>query len=387
MSRRGRRTGGSSRTQSNISGLRWIFVRDAYTGTEYELTGGDATNPSWSPDGSKIAFQSRWDIWTINVDGSNPTNITNTPEVGEGHPDWSPDGTKLVYESESPWRLVIANPDGTGETALQDPVGLGMFGPVWSPDGTRIAFHSARDGDIDIYTIKTDGSDRQQITNNPATDWRPSWQPLPVNTPSTYVRPKARHAGSRRARPGLRHLHLTEPRARRAAVIRLLLAAQHLSPTLTVGVGDGRPAFSRSVGSVRINALRARGGADDADVRIRLSITNVMRKSDLSDYTGELGVDLSLQMTDREGAVAQTSMAVRRSRHRSLHRHDVDDRRRHLLLDTTVEALSPSAITEGARAIFELGPIRVRDGGDEDADTRRATACWRRRVALNPEND
>ena len=53
-----------------------------------------------------------------------------------------------------------------------------------------------------------------------------------------------------------------------------------------------------------------------------------------------------------------------------MHRHHFHDRRATCDLNTTLEALIPNAITEGARAIFALGPIKVRDGGpDEDADT------------------
>ncbi len=122
---------------------------------------------------------------------------------------------------------------------------------------------------------------------------------------------------------------------------------------------------------MRINALPGiPGGIDDADVRVRLSITNVMRKSDLSDYTGELGVDLTFQMTDREGSVSQTSMASGGSFTAPCTATVSTIDGATCAVDTTVEALIPDAIIEGARAIFELGPIRVRDGGpDEDADT------------------
>ncbi len=103
---------------------------------------------------------------------------------------------------------------------------------------------------------------------------------------------------------------------------------------------------------------------------MRLSITNVMRKSDLSDYTGELGVDLSFQLTDREGSVSQTSMPSGGSFTAPCTATTSTIDGATCAVDTTVEALIPNAITEGARAIFELGPIKVRDGGpDENADT------------------
>ena len=103
---------------------------------------------------------------------------------------------------------------------------------------------------------------------------------------------------------------------------------------------------------------------------IATSITNVMRKSDLSDYTGELGVDLSLQLTDKEGPVSQTTMnfALSATVPCTATASTIDGAT--CALNTTLEALVPNAITEGNRSMFELGPVKVRDGGsDEDADT------------------
>ena len=104
---------------------------------------------------------------------------------------------------------------------------------------------------------------------------------------------------------------------------------------------------------------------------LQLSITNVMRKSDLSEYTGELGLELPVQFTDREGAVAQTTMPLTLSASVPCTSHAAlpfDGAT--CFIDTTAEALVPAAITEGARQVLALDPIRVRDGGpDEDADT------------------
>ena len=106
-------------------------------------------------------------------------------------------------------------------------------------------------------------------------------------------------------------------------------------------------------------------------MRIRLSITNVMRKSDLSEYTGELGLDVPLALTDKEGAVAQTTMPITLSASvPCTPTPDLPFDGSTCFIDTTAEALIPGAITEGARQVLALDPIRVRDGGaDEDADT------------------
>ena len=51
------------------------------------------------------------------------------------------------------------------------------YAPVWSPDGSTIAFRSDQNGQSDLYTVKTDGTDLTDLTNNPADDWSPSWSP------------------------------------------------------------------------------------------------------------------------------------------------------------------------------------------------------------------
>jgi Tol biopolymer transport system component len=332
--------------------------------------------PDWSPRGDWIVYAKTiggYDpegcdfvsfgggTYLIRPDGSQDHQIDT---FGEDY-DWSPDGSKIVYR-DGPGHLWVANfspPIVSSNFELT--MGPGVDdGPTWSPDGTQIAF--TRNGAL--WLMNADGTNQHPVLSEgaPIVASNPDWQPI-----STYVRPKA-------ATPILAALvpaYATCKSPNRVHGGSLTFGScsppDHLSPTLTVGVGDGSPAFSRSVGSVRINALPGiPGGADDADMRVRLSITNVMRKSDLSDYTGELGVDLSLQMTDKEGAVGQTAMGFGLSATAPCTATASTIDGATCAVDTTVEALIPNAIVEGARAIFELGPIKVRDGGpDEDADT------------------
>jgi Tol biopolymer transport system component len=72
-----------------LSTHKGLFIANADGSNERQLTtAGIGTEPSWSPDGSKISFRGD-DIYTVNVDGSNLTNITNTGEARfEGSPDW-----------------------------------------------------------------------------------------------------------------------------------------------------------------------------------------------------------------------------------------------------------------------------------------------------------
>ena len=69
---------------------------------EPENVVSDDYSPAWSPDGSKIAFQSNrdgnWEIYTMNADGSNQTNISNN-DFDDGSPSWSPDGSKIAFNT------------------------------------------------------------------------------------------------------------------------------------------------------------------------------------------------------------------------------------------------------------------------------------------------
>lgn len=48
--------------------------------------------------------------------------------------------------------------------------------PAWSPDGTKIVFRTDRDGNDEIYIMNADGSGQTRLTNDTASDFRPSWQ-------------------------------------------------------------------------------------------------------------------------------------------------------------------------------------------------------------------
>jgi Tol biopolymer transport system component len=151
--------------------------------------------PSWSPDGERIAFEKitddRRSVWVINIDGTEEREVTSHAGY-HSVPAWSPDGSRLVYASDpnaSPGDCEFPAPegscsydiytievDGSNPTRLTDHPSQNGF-PEWSPDGTRIAFHSDRDGNWDIYAMNPDGSDLTNLTNAPALDANPSWSP------------------------------------------------------------------------------------------------------------------------------------------------------------------------------------------------------------------
>jgi Tol biopolymer transport system component len=156
-------------------------------------------DPTWSPDGSRIAFTSNrpgnYEIYTIRSSGTGGSHrFTNNPGP-DTSPDWSPDGRKIAFTSfRSPplkgaagFDIYTMNTNGTGLTQLtsrpnpQCPCQLNDW-PSWSPGGTKIAFSSDRSGietnDFEIYTMNSaDGSGLEQHTFNPYLDIEPTWSP------------------------------------------------------------------------------------------------------------------------------------------------------------------------------------------------------------------
>ena len=148
-----------------------VTVMDTDGTDVVNLSRNSATDqlPVWSPDDTKIAFQSDRDgvgeIFVMDSDGSNQLNITNNP-ASDGWPCWSPDGTKIAFISsrDGDMEIYVVNADGSGLTKLTDNTAWDG-GPTWSPDGTQIAFQSKRDGDYRIYVMNADGTDQTRLTN------------------------------------------------------------------------------------------------------------------------------------------------------------------------------------------------------------------------------
>jgi TolB protein len=148
------------------------------------------TEPSWSPDGSRIAFtriypkeDRREELWVMNSGGSDQHFIG----IAGFAPKWSPDGMRLIYASKRSDRYDIYScaVDGTDERQLTDTEEADESYPVYSPDGSRIAF-CASTGDyntpeniktIEIYTMDADGSGVMQLTDNDHSDGLPRWSP------------------------------------------------------------------------------------------------------------------------------------------------------------------------------------------------------------------
>ena len=160
----------------------WEIYTMAPDGSDHvRLTNDPAldSSPSISPQGRKIVFTSdrtgNNDIFIMNSDGSGLTNLTDHP-AGDGSPAFSPDGSKIAFSSTRGGgfpQIYVMDIDGSNIVQLTNTVEDNYY-PVFSPDGGKIIFSSYRDGDLEIYSMNTDGSEQTRLTFAPGFDGDPN---------------------------------------------------------------------------------------------------------------------------------------------------------------------------------------------------------------------
>jgi Tol biopolymer transport system component len=161
----------------------WVMKPDGSLPTRLTSDPASETFPSWSPDGTRIAFVRgsglARELFVMRANGTDVRRLTNN-NVADVQPDWSPSGKELAFVRFGPdgnrdiWSI---SSDGTDERQLTaDPAPFDIL-PDWAPTGRRIAFESDRSGAVAVYTMRADGSRVQKLTPDALQGGAPAWSP------------------------------------------------------------------------------------------------------------------------------------------------------------------------------------------------------------------
>src|SRR5215207_8419537 len=180
-----------------------LWVMDAEGTNQTNLTKTPDTNegqPAWSSDGTRIVFTSDQeevggfsDIWVMDADGTNQTNLTKTPDTPDAdnfheyQPSWARSGTQIVFVREIPGQVIseqsdifVMDTDPTTDDANNlTQTDASEIEPAWSPDGTKIAFAGVRNQGWEIVTMDPNGQNEAILTGDSfdGEDRGPDWSP------------------------------------------------------------------------------------------------------------------------------------------------------------------------------------------------------------------
>jgi hypothetical protein len=151
------------------SGDLMIMDSDGKNVKSLTSTSSDEDNPMFSPDGKVIVYEYGDDIWVINADGTNPRMFV----VGASCPTWSFDGTKMAFVRRvSGYDYIYTiNVDGSSVSRLT-PTNTSSYNPAWSPDGKTISYYR----DSALWTMSADGSNQKTIVTS-ITRGYSAWSP------------------------------------------------------------------------------------------------------------------------------------------------------------------------------------------------------------------
>ena len=158
-------------------GYNWIYVVNADGTGLRRLTRNFNWHPVWTPD-RRISYINTRGIWVMNADGTDKRLLARAHvEIGgaQGMTPmvWSPHGKAIAFTTET--ALWVMGADGTSRRRIFGDPNRQTRSPTWSPDGRRIAWQQG-DGDLEIYVANRDGTGLRNLTDNEKVeDEDPSW--------------------------------------------------------------------------------------------------------------------------------------------------------------------------------------------------------------------
>lgn len=171
-------------------GAAGLYVVDTLGASPQILVPGDIlgpVEPSWSPDGSRIAMRYRGDIWTVDLADGELHQWTDDAVHFPHWPAWSPDGRYILYslitqgafEPDTTWGLkVIDTADGTQRAILSGGRAiLSGSRAAWSPNGRYIIISTPLTERViyELFVVAPDGSGYRRLTALGGSAMNPAW--------------------------------------------------------------------------------------------------------------------------------------------------------------------------------------------------------------------
>lgn len=154
-----------------------LYAMDSDGSNITRLTSNTARDSGavFSPDGTRIAFNRESGIWIMNSDGTEPRLVR-----GGSSPSFSPDGTRIAFHAHdvaaNSSEIYTSNLDGSNPIRLTQNDSISDLHPVYSPDGQQIVFVRLPNlGTSHIYVMNVDGTAPTRVTNNPRSEDSPDW--------------------------------------------------------------------------------------------------------------------------------------------------------------------------------------------------------------------
>lgn len=155
---------------------------------EFRVTPIGGLAPTWSPDGREIAYagpfrpQAGYNIYIADRNGKNARLLTRF-ENGAGMPSWSPDGSTIAFNGSDrtyPYGIWLVPAAGGEPRRVTTEESINQS---WSADGNELLFARGPNPNADsgpvteLYTIRTDGTGLQRVTNLPGNQDSAAWSP------------------------------------------------------------------------------------------------------------------------------------------------------------------------------------------------------------------
>jgi hypothetical protein len=172
--------GGRIAFDSDRDGERAVYIADQDGHNVRRISGdGFAAVPSWSPDGTRLAFVKAepdhpnvWNLWTVDLATGDQKQVTFNKSGMPWGGSWFPDGRRIAYAQED--SLVIQDLDSGSARVYRSPVaGRPLRMPAVSPDGRHIIFQVSRDG---AWLLNLANGNMKRVLDDPTAEeyaWAP----------------------------------------------------------------------------------------------------------------------------------------------------------------------------------------------------------------------